>query len=1075
MRLLKSTFISIFALLGTLVLGAPTTHAQSPVHTRGFYGDLSDPADTFLSADLNGDGRADLLYYRPGGGFAGAYLSHGDGTFRYVSYTSGGKPSNGFPGDLSTASDTFVVLDLNGDGKQDFIQYRPGQGYTIRCLSQGDGTVLCDELSVPGVKSSNFQDDMSNTNTRILALPRRGASAQFLVYTPGGAANLYIQQAGSTNLQYASLTGNPVLAPGLAATVNSSNLNIVPLDANGDGYSDLFVYASDYANSSTTGIATLYINNGNNSFSAHTLSVQGKGYSGFTGNPQDPHAHAIALDLDGDGRQDILWWQAGSHIVTGFLSNGDNSFQAVNYQSSGSGTNGFDDDAKYYADTAVALDLNGDGKQDFIWYSPGNSPFTLYESVGTASAPSTRGAIQGASLRGSDLGTNTPQGHVLALNFLGQPASGFVSYVPGSGANGTPFINAYTLAVTDPNASNFGKLNTYSFLAYPGNFLSDLNWSIGNVPLKAIVMPGTHDSSMYGLNTGVADYRETQLGDYTYQLGFGARAFDFRMGYLVSAGLGKYADPDGNSYTLDTSSSPSVPDFLMTGHGNTATGYRTVDVLNTLENWLMQHPNEVVILYMVESIAGSTSGHTANYVQQFANVLNSTTYPGMIYTQQLACGAALCTDPRVQPQNMTVNKLQQVGPLANGARLILVNGDSRLTALGWQWGTSASAQVGYCTDTDSFTTYSGTSDPSSEINCINNGSLDPSFPSTKTSLREERTSFQAADAAPQFTPVVAALTEFAYFKDPFTALEDPIELADGPTFGFNVGTSSSDLNNELANGEWRTNALNTFSIDGMGQDNVVPLLLQRNNQTWVDTHFFNNNVDTPAGALSIGANGDVWAAGTGHSIALFKYNRANGIWTDVVNGQPNVKKLAVDPQGGVYLIDGSLGINSNFGRLLHYDKNGANENSYSETVQDVAVGQDGSVWISANGQVSQLLPGSGLAFSTATHPGTHVAVDNLGRPWVTQSNGQIYRYVGNAWVQVAAANGTIAGEIVASAEGSIFVAEYAGYAVFRYNPQTDGLDPFIMDALHIAVEPGGQPWAIRTATGVVYKGSVDQM
>ena len=32
-----------------------------------------------------------------------------------------------------------------------------------------------------------------------------------------------------------------------------------------------------------------------------------------------------------------------------------------------------------------------------------------------------------------------------------------------------------------------------------------------------------------------------------------------------------------------------------------------------------------------------------------------------------------------------------------------------------------------------------------------------------------------------------------------------------------------------------------------------------------------------------------------------------------------------------------------------------------------------------------------------------------------------------------------------------------------------------MDADHIAVEPGGQPWAIRHGTGTIYKGALDQM
>src|ERR1700692_3828772 len=131
---MKHTYI-VFA---ELLLIAQFGLSQIPTH--GIKTDLASTADRFLSLDLNGDGKADLLYYRPGGGYAGVYLSHGDGTFRYVAYVDNGKGYGGFPGDMMSASDTFVPLDLNGDGKSDFIEYRPGSGYAMKCLSVGDGS-----------------------------------------------------------------------------------------------------------------------------------------------------------------------------------------------------------------------------------------------------------------------------------------------------------------------------------------------------------------------------------------------------------------------------------------------------------------------------------------------------------------------------------------------------------------------------------------------------------------------------------------------------------------------------------------------------------------------------------------------------------------------------------------------------------------------------------------------------------------------------------------------------------------------------------------------------------------------
>lgn len=1073
-RAASACFIVLAALVAVALL--PAGHAQV-IPMRGFQGDLSDTHDTFLSVDLNGDGKADMLYSRPGSGTAGAYLSHGDGTFHYVSYADGGTPQSGFAGDLRDTHDTFVALDLNGDGKSDFIQYRPGGGDTIRCLSKGDGAVDCNYLSQGGTDYFNFGDSMTNSNTRIVAMNRYGRSSEFLVYTPGGgSAGIYVPQAGSSNLQSINLTGNstPSRATGWQETMTAGDEHIVPLDANGDGSPDLLVF------SPRAGTVHLYINNGSNGFTLHTLAIPGKNLNGFTGNSQDNNARAIALDLDGDGKQDFLWWQAGSKTVIGFLSNGDGTVTAVNYQANGGMANGFQDNDNSSADTAVALDADADGKQDFFWYSPGNNVATLYFSgVG--------GALSGISY-GSYLSASHGNGVMLPLNFLGQAAPGFVSYVPGSGSNGgTPVFNAYTLRNTDRQSSLFGQLNTFDFHTYPGSFLSDLNWSLGNVPLKEIVMPGTHDSSMHDMFTGELDYRETQLGDYLHQLAYGARAFDFRMGYLTQTGDFSFEDPGGKNYALDTFASPGTPDFSMTGHGNTATGYMTRDVLNTLETWLVQNPNEVIVLYMVQSITGGAG----DFSPAFKDVLQGTTYPNMIYTQQMACGTVPCKNYNVQPQNMTINQLQHMGPMPNGARLILLNGDSHMTGTngipdktekGWQWGNSAGSQVGYCENDVVLPIlgtvhFGGASFPEGEIDCINYGALDPALPAGSTALASERPLYQAADAAPGFTPMVAALTDFGYYLEPFTALESPIELADGP-LGFNKGSDSYDLNNQLSGGAWNDLALNTVSIDGLGGDgeSVVPLLIKRNRQTWVDMHFFNNRADNPAGALSIGANGDIWAAGAGHSIVIYKYNPASGAWVSKITGMPNVKRLATDPQGGVWVVDGSAGVASPTGRLIHYDANGQNANVTTSVVQDVAVGKNGSVWaMGVDGsifKVSAPTDGSADIGSVPTQYGSRLAVDNMGRPWVIDNNGSIQKFNGSGWQQVSGSKGR---EIVAGADGSIFIKGYNTPSIGRYNVQINGFDFLLMDAAHIAVEPGGQPWAIRQGTGTVYKGSLDQM
>ncbi|MCB0139614.1 MAG: hypothetical protein KDE50_06855, partial [Caldilineaceae bacterium] len=88
-------------------------------NTNGFATDLANPVDTFRKLDINGDGKDDLIWFRPGGGYAGLYRSNGDGAVAYTIYKNGAAsaPQNGFVGDMANTADKLEPLDINGDGK----------------------------------------------------------------------------------------------------------------------------------------------------------------------------------------------------------------------------------------------------------------------------------------------------------------------------------------------------------------------------------------------------------------------------------------------------------------------------------------------------------------------------------------------------------------------------------------------------------------------------------------------------------------------------------------------------------------------------------------------------------------------------------------------------------------------------------------------------------------------------------------------------------------------------------------------------------------------------------------------
>jgi 1-phosphatidylinositol phosphodiesterase len=122
----------------------PLPHSDSQATPNGIAGyDLLSKDDRVLAFDYDGDGRQDLFLYRPGSGAAWVARSNGDGTFTAVYAVGDNGPAepNGIAGyDLLSKDDRALAFDYDGDGKQDLLFYRPGSGMVWVARSNGDGT-----------------------------------------------------------------------------------------------------------------------------------------------------------------------------------------------------------------------------------------------------------------------------------------------------------------------------------------------------------------------------------------------------------------------------------------------------------------------------------------------------------------------------------------------------------------------------------------------------------------------------------------------------------------------------------------------------------------------------------------------------------------------------------------------------------------------------------------------------------------------------------------------------------------------------------------------------------------------
>jgi hypothetical protein len=307
------------------------------------WSDYALPNGNWLSADLNGDGRLDMVHAVNNSDYVHTWISNGDGTYAVGTF----RPWAGY----AIPNGVWLTADINGDGKTDIVHAVANSDYVHTWISNGNGTF--------NVGTFRPWAGYAIPNGVWLTADINGDGKADIVHAVANTDYVHTWMSNG-NGTFNVGTFRPWAGYGIP------NGNWMTADLNGDGKADIVhaVANTDYVHT--------WMSNGNGSFNVGTF----RPWAGYG----IPNGVWMTSDLNGDGKTDLFHAVANSDYAHTWMSNGNGSFNVGTFRP--------------WAGYAIpngkwmTADINGDGKTDIVhavansdylhtWQSSGNGSFAV--------------------------------------------------------------------------------------------------------------------------------------------------------------------------------------------------------------------------------------------------------------------------------------------------------------------------------------------------------------------------------------------------------------------------------------------------------------------------------------------------------------------------------------------------------------------------------------------------------------------------------------------------------------------------------------------------------------------------